>query len=95
VYLPTESYNAYVKATGAVPDSAASGLLAITEEQYAALKPLVFSIGSAGSYVLSPNAQIWPRSLNTDIGGNESAIYMIVANASVSRALGKPSRSHV
>jgi hypothetical protein len=82
VYLATDAYNAYVAATGAVVDDAASGLLAITEEQYAALQPLVFNIGTAGSYALSPNAQIWPRVLNTDIGGNESAIYLIVADVS-------------
>jgi hypothetical protein len=84
-YLATDAYNAYVTATGAVYDANYTGLLAITEEQYAALEPLVFTIGSAGSFALSPNAQIWPRSLNAAIGGNDTAIYLIVADVSVLR----------
>ncbi|KAG2069731.1 acid protease [Suillus decipiens] len=31
-------------------------------------------------YSLTPNAQIWPRSLNTMIGGKEDSIYLIVTN---------------
>jgi hypothetical protein len=82
VYLATNAYDAYVAATGAVYDGEATGLLAITEDQYAALQPLSFNIGSAGSYALPPNGQIWPRALNTAIGGNDSAIYLIVADVS-------------
>jgi hypothetical protein len=29
---------------------------------------------------MSPNAQIWPRSLNTQIGGNAQSIYSIVSD---------------
>jgi len=29
---------------------------------------------------LTPNAQIWPRSLNAAIGGYEGSIYLIVQN---------------
>jgi hypothetical protein len=83
VYLASEAYDAYVAATGAVYDDEYTGLLAITEDQYAGLEPLVFNIGTAGSYALSPNAQIWPRALNTAIGGNASAIYLIVADVSI------------
>jgi hypothetical protein len=57
-------------------DESAS-LLTITEEQYKALKPLAFDMGSAGIHTLSPNAQIWPRALNSLLGGNDSAIYLI------------------
>ena len=32
------------------------------------------------SFGLTPNAQIWPRALNTDIGGVAGAIYLIVGN---------------
>jgi hypothetical protein len=32
--------------------------------------------------VLSPNAQIWPRALNTAIGGDADAIYLVVADMS-------------
>jgi hypothetical protein len=77
VYIATDAYTKYVAATGAVLDSSA-GLLAITEEQYEALEPLVFDLGAAGTHSLSPNAQIWPRALNEEIGGNSSAIYLVV-----------------
>ena len=30
------------------------------------------------SYNLTPNGQIWPRSLNTAIGGTSDSIYLIV-----------------
>jgi hypothetical protein len=32
------------------------------------------------TYALTPNGQIWPRSLNTFIGGSTSSIYIIVGN---------------
>jgi hypothetical protein len=32
------------------------------------------------SYELTANAQIWPRSLNTAIGGTASGIYLVVAD---------------
>jgi len=80
VYLATDAYDKYVAATGAVYDDQSTGLLAITEAQFEALQPLTFNIGSAGSYSLSPNAQIWPRALNEAIGGNSSAIYLVVAD---------------
>lgn len=59
-----------------------TGLLKITSAQYSALKPLNFKIGST-TYALSPNAQIWPRSLNADIGGTSGSIYLIVSDVSI------------
>jgi cathepsin E len=32
-------------------------------------------------FTLTPNAQIWPRSLNTDIGGAADKIYLIVQDS--------------
>jgi len=55
----------------------ATGLLMITSEQYANLKTLNFNIGGT-SYGLTPNGQIWPRSLNTDIGGSSNNIYLVI-----------------
>jgi hypothetical protein len=66
-------------ATGAVYDTDGTDLLTITEEQYAALQPLVFHIGNT-IFALSPNAQIWPRASNADLGGVASKIYLAVAN---------------
>lgn len=56
-----------------------TGLLALTSEQYANLKALTFNIGGT-SYDLTPNAQIWPRALNEEIGGNSSGIYLMVGD---------------
>lgn len=78
VMLSTNAFNAYQKATGATLDQT-TGLLKITSAQYAALQPLNFNIGGT-NFPLTANAQIWPRSLNTQIGGSASAIYLIVNN---------------
>lgn len=44
VYIATDAYNKYVKATGAKLDSD-TGLLTVTASQYASLKSLYFTIG--------------------------------------------------
>ncbi|KAK0455872.1 aspartic peptidase A1 [Armillaria borealis] len=76
VYIASNAFTKYKSATGATLDSS-TGLLRITSAQYAKLSSLFFNINGV-SYELTPNAQIWPRSLNTEIGGSSSAIYLIV-----------------
>ncbi|KAG6329474.1 hypothetical protein ID866_9616 [Astraeus odoratus] len=49
--------------------------------QYSSLKNLNFIIGGK-TYELTPNGQIWPRSLNTAIGGSTSYVYLMVADSS-------------
>ncbi|KAJ7161290.1 aspartic peptidase A1 [Mycena crocata] len=78
IYIATNGFTKYKAATGGVADSA-TGLLRITTTQFAALKNLNFVIGGV-TYALTPNAQIWPRSLNTAIGGSASSIYLVVAD---------------
>ncbi|KAK2465754.1 hypothetical protein APHAL10511_002298 [Amanita phalloides] len=78
ILIATDAFNRYKTATGGVAD-AATGLLRITSSQYSALKTLNFNINGI-AYGLTPNAQIWPRSLNTAIGGRASSIYLVVAN---------------
>ena len=73
-----DAYNKYKKATGATLDST-TGLLRITTSQYNSLKNLDFSIGGS-TYSLTPNAQIWPRSLNSTFGGEEGKIYLVVSD---------------
>jgi hypothetical protein len=86
LYLATDAYDAYVAATGATLDSQNTGLLMITPTQYAALQPLVFDLGAAGTYSLSPNAQIWPRALNAQIGGDPDTIYLVASDVSGSES---------
>ncbi|KII94442.1 hypothetical protein PLICRDRAFT_99960 [Plicaturopsis crispa FD-325 SS-3] len=78
ILLATDAFQAYTKATGGTEDST-TGLLKISQDDYNNLKPLDFQIGS-NTYSLSPNAQIWPRSLNSQLGGDSGSIYLAVAD---------------
>ncbi|KAL1745145.1 aspartic peptidase domain-containing protein [Schizophyllum fasciatum] len=78
LYLATDAFEAYANATGGKPDNSV-GLLSITNDQYEALESLIFTIGD-NTWEFTPNAQIWPRALNSAIGGSEDAIYLVVAD---------------
>src|SRR5258708_3011066 len=71
-----DAYNLYVKATGAVLDGN-TGLLMISLDQYKKLQPLYVKIEDR-TYEFNANAQIWPRALNEQIGGNKDLVYLIV-----------------
>ncbi|KAH9944911.1 aspartic peptidase A1 [Amylocystis lapponica] len=77
--LATDAFNVYQNTTGAVLDEA-TGLLTITQEQYNKLESLYFDIGNV-TYELVPDAQLWPRTLNEDIGGEKGAYYLIVSDS--------------
>ncbi|TFK53811.1 family A1 protease [Heliocybe sulcata] len=76
LYIATDAYDRYVSATGATLDST-TGLLEVSAAQYAALQTLDFNIGGT-TYGLTANAQLWPRSLNTYIGGSSGSLYLVV-----------------
>jgi cathepsin E len=78
LYFITAAFNKYIDATGGVFDDE-TGLYEITTAQFDALEDLVFNIGGT-DFTLTPNAQIWPRSLNTDIGGSANKIYLVAAD---------------
>ncbi|KAF9486195.1 aspartic peptidase A1 [Pholiota conissans] len=78
IMLTTDAFNKYKNATGAVDDQA-TGLLSITPTQYANLSSLFFISGGT-TFELVPNAQIFPRTLNTVIGGTTSTIYLMIAD---------------
>lgn len=44
------------------------------------LSSLYYTIGGV-TYELTPNAQIWPRSLNTAIGGATDNVYLVVSDS--------------
>jgi aspartyl protease len=71
-----DAYKRYVKETGAVFDNT-TGLLRIDSDRYKKLKSLHFNIGGH-TYELNRNAQIWPRALNTLIGGDKDLVYLVV-----------------
>ena len=81
ILLDTVAFTEYVLLTGAEMDET-TGLLEISQSQYSNLKSLYFSIGDS-TFELIPNAQIWPRSLNSQIGGDPNSIYLIVGDVSV------------
>ncbi|KAG2361091.1 hypothetical protein BDR07DRAFT_1288061 [Suillus spraguei] len=76
--IASYAYDRYRDATGGNLD-AATGLLTITLAQYNNLLNLDFHIGQE-VYSLKPNAQIWPRFLNSAINGADDAIYLVVRN---------------
>ncbi|KAI0708416.1 acid protease [Earliella scabrosa] len=78
ILLASDAFTAYKAATGAVLDPS-TDFLKITSEQFKNLESLFFHIG-AETYELTPNAQIWPRALNTAIGGDDDSVYLIVAD---------------
>ena len=77
-----DAFKTYVRVTGAVQDST-TGFLKLTKAQYENLKPLNFVIGSK-TYSLSPNGQIWPRALNSALGGDENHVYLVIGDVSQS-----------
>ncbi|CAK5284890.1 unnamed protein product [Mycena citricolor] len=83
ILIATNAFTQYRSRTGGVLDNN-TGLLRITTAQFAALQNLNFVINGV-TRTLTPNAQIWPRSLNTAIGGTAGSIYLVVAD------LGTPS----
>ncbi|KAG1842529.1 acid protease [Suillus subalutaceus] len=78
ILIASDAFSTYQSATGGTPDES-TGLLKISSDQYDKLSSLYFTTGGV-TYELTPNAQIWPRSLNTAINGTTDGIYLIVAD---------------
>jgi hypothetical protein len=70
-----EAYGLYVQDTGAVLDET-TGLLMISPDRYEKLQSLYLNIGNR-TYEFNRNAQIWPRALNSLIGGEKDMVYLI------------------
>ncbi|KAG6918247.1 hypothetical protein DXG01_015621 [Tephrocybe rancida] len=78
IYLASDAYERYRTATGAVLDHN-TGLLSITNAQLATLESLFFNINGV-TFEFTANAQLWPRSLNTALGGSAGNNYLIVTD---------------
>ncbi|KAG2370266.1 aspartic peptidase domain-containing protein [Suillus spraguei] len=79
IYIASDAFEKYKDATGATYDEHTE-LLRITEDQYSNLQNLDFHIGGQ-TFSLTPNAQIWPRSLNDKhVNADPNGIYLIVGN---------------
>jgi hypothetical protein len=94
ISIAKDAFNKYQKATGGVVDGA-TGLLSITSDQFANLNSLYFNINGV-AFELTPNAQIFPRALNSQIGGVAGGIYLIITDngsnsgSGLDFTLGKP-----
>ncbi|KAI0329987.1 acid protease [Cubamyces sp. BRFM 1775] len=76
--IATDALKRYQNATGAVLDNA-TGLLRLTPAQFSKLQSLFFEINGV-TFEFTANAQIWPRALNTEIGGDKNSVYLIVGD---------------
>lgn len=74
--IASDAFATYQNLTGGVPDSA-TGLLRLTPDQFSNLQSLFFHIGD-NTFEFTPNAQIFPRALNTAIGGSPDFVYLVV-----------------
>ncbi|KAH9911475.1 uncharacterized protein BXZ73DRAFT_107955 [Epithele typhae] len=53
------------------------GLLRLINARFANLQSLFFNINGV-NFEFTPNAQIWPRTLNAAIGGDKKSMYLTV-----------------
>nr|VWP02631.1 Plp [Ganoderma boninense] len=74
--IATDAFNTYQTLTGATLDST-TGLLRLDPDQVGSLQSLFFHIGD-NVLEFTPNAQIWPRALNSAIGGDADSVFLIV-----------------
>ncbi|KAJ8585656.1 acid protease [Rhizopogon salebrosus TDB-379] len=79
ILIASDAFGRYQSLTGATMDED-TGLLKISYDQYENLQSLNFNVVGDNTLVLTPNAQIWPRSLNTAIGGDSDSIYLIISD---------------
>ncbi|KAG6898540.1 hypothetical protein C0993_006100, partial [Termitomyces sp. T159_Od127] len=84
--IATDAFQKYRDAVGAVFDED-TGMLRINDTQFDKLQSLVFQIGGV-NFELTPNAQLWPRALNTAIGGSNDSLYLIIADIGTPSGLG-------
>jgi len=76
--IASDAFQSYQQATGATLDQT-TGLLKLSTADFDNLQSLFFQIGDT-TFEFTANAQIWPRSMNSALGGEEGSIYLIVAD---------------
>ncbi|KAM5546215.1 hypothetical protein V8D89_000341 [Ganoderma adspersum] len=74
--IATDAFDTYQTLTGATLDST-TGLLRLDPDQVGNLQSLFFHIGD-NTLEFTPNAQMWPRALNSAIGGDADSVFLIV-----------------
>ncbi|KAG0302513.1 hypothetical protein BGZ98_007438, partial [Dissophora globulifera] len=74
--LATDAFQQFQKLTGATLDTA-TGLLKVPSTDN--LESLFFQVKGV-TYEITANALIWPRALNTKIGGEAGGVYLVVGD---------------
>ncbi|KAG9116361.1 hypothetical protein FRC07_007461 [Ceratobasidium sp. 392] len=77
VYITPKAFKTYTESLPGSKIDEATHLLEIPKESVGRMKSLFFSINGV-SYEFTPNAQLWPRSLNTQLGGKADSYYSVV-----------------
>ncbi|KAJ3731179.1 putative aspartic protease [Lentinula guzmanii] len=78
IMISDDAFQAYQEATGATMDKT-TGLLKLSSEKFEELESLNFKIGNT-IFELTPNAQVWPRALNSALGGDADSVYSVFAS---------------
>ena len=81
-----DAFETYISQIGAICDSS-PGFCFIAPDKYDSLQSLFFGIGDS-SFELTANAQIWPRALNSQIGGTNDHIYLAIQSLPTSSGEG-------
>ncbi|KAJ3988062.1 putative aspartic protease [Lentinula detonsa] len=76
--IATDAFQVYQQETKATLDQT-TGLLKISSSEFSNLQSLFFQIGDT-TFEFTANAQIWPRSMNSALGGDDDSIYLIVSD---------------
>jgi len=84
--LASDALATYQELTGAELDPDV-GLLRLSPAQFAQLQSLWFTIGD-DTYEFTANAQIWPRALNSAVGGTSDFVYLIVSDIGTDSGVG-------
>ncbi|CAE6458311.1 unnamed protein product [Rhizoctonia solani] len=80
IYISPQAFETYSKSLpGSKIDESRSKLLEIPQASLSKMKSLSFLINGV-SYELTPNAQLWPKRLNTLVGGAPDRYYSVVQN---------------
>ncbi|KAJ7202330.1 acid protease [Mycena pura] len=79
MWVKSDTFSFYADVTGGVLANLQLGLLQITPEQFDNLQSMFITINGV-TYEFTPNAQVWPRQLNSVIGGQPDVLYLVVSN---------------
>ncbi|KAB5591305.1 hypothetical protein CTheo_5264 [Ceratobasidium theobromae] len=78
IYITPKAFKAYSDALPGSKIDNATKLLEIPKESVGKMQSLFFAINGV-SYEFTPNAQLWPRALNTALGGKADAYYSVIS----------------